>query len=59
VIVHADRHGHRLEHRRVAFDRDAFLRRVASSGHSECEYICSFQRGEQVRFAAHRPGAPA
>ena len=54
VIVHADRHGHRIEHRRVAYDRDEFLRTVAASGHPEADYITSFQRGEQVRFAADR-----
>jgi hypothetical protein len=56
VIVHGDRHGHRVEHRRVAYDRDAFLRRVARSGHPEAEFISSFQRGEQFKFPAHRPG---
>lgn len=59
VVVHADRHGHRLDHRRVTYDREAFLRRVSRSGHPAHEYIASFQRGEQVRHPAHRPGAPA
>jgi predicted phosphodiesterase len=58
VIVHSDRHGHRLEHRRVSYDRDAFLRRVEDSGHPEQHYISSFQRGEQSRYPAQRPGAP-
>jgi predicted phosphodiesterase len=58
VIVHADRHGHRVEHRRVPYDRDAFLARVRRSGHPEGEFISSFQRGEQVEFPAMRPGAP-
>jgi len=58
VIVHADRHGHRLEHRRVSYDREAFLRCVERSGHPEQDYIASFQRGEQFRFPSQRPGAP-
>jgi predicted phosphodiesterase len=58
VILHADRHGHRVEHRRVAYDRDAFLESVARSGHPAADYIASFQRGEQIRHPAIRPGAP-
>ena len=58
VIVDADRHGHRLTHRRVAYDRDAFLRDVAASGHPEHDHIASFQRGEQYRYPSVRPGAP-
>ena len=58
VIIHADRHEHRLELRRVPYDRDRFLRQVAASGHPEHAYISSFQRGEQYRYAAQRPGAP-
>lgn len=58
VVFHADRHGHRVEHRRVAYDRDAFLRSVARSGHPSADYIASFQLGERVRYAARRPGAP-
>jgi predicted phosphodiesterase len=44
VIVHADRHGHRVEHRRVAYDRDRFLATVARSGHPEADFIAAFQR---------------
>jgi predicted phosphodiesterase len=51
VVLHADRHGHRVEHRRVAYDRGAFLDIVERSGHPEHEFIASFQRGEQVRSA--------
>jgi predicted phosphodiesterase len=58
VIVEADRHGHRLTHRRVAYDRDAFLDEVAASGHPEHDHIASFQRGEQYRYPSVRPGAP-
>ena len=58
AILHADRHQHTIEHRRVAYDRDAFLRTVARSGHPSADYIASFQRGEQIRYPALRPGAP-
>ncbi len=58
VVLHADGHGHRVEHRRVAYDHDAVLARIARSGHPEWDYIESFQRGEQVKHAAVRPGAP-
>jgi diadenosine tetraphosphatase ApaH/serine/threonine PP2A family protein phosphatase len=58
VILHADRHEHLVEHRRVSYDRDAFLASVARSGHPAADYIASFQRGEQVRHRARRPGAP-
>jgi predicted phosphodiesterase len=59
AVVHGDRHGHRLEHHRVAYDREAFLRRVRASGHPQHDYIASFQRGEQVRHPATGPGIPA
>ena len=58
VVLHADGHGHCVEHRRVAYDHDAVLARIARSGHPEWDYIESFQRGEQVKHAAVRPGAP-
>jgi len=58
VILHADRHRHAIEHRRVDYDREAFLASVEQSGHPGSDYIASFQRGEQVRFPATRPGAP-
>ncbi len=59
VIVDAERHGHRITHRRVHYDHDEVLERVRRSGHPEGDYIASFQRGEQVRHPAERPGAPA
>lgn len=58
VIVRADRHGHSLEHRRVAYDREAFLDVVARSDHPVGDYVAFFQRGEQYRYPALRPGAP-
>ena len=58
VILHGDRHGHRIEHRRVEYDHAAFLAAVAESGHPAADFIASFQRGEQYRHAAVRPGAP-
>ena len=50
VVLHADRHRHRVEPRRVAYDRDAFLESVARSGHPSADFIASFQRGEQSRY---------
>jgi predicted phosphodiesterase len=58
VIVHADRHGHRVAHRRVGYDRDRFIGRVRASGHPAEDFIVSFQRGEQGRYPSRRPGAP-
>jgi predicted phosphodiesterase len=58
VVLHADEHGHRVEHRRVAYDQATFLDAVARSGHPASDFIASFQRGEQVRRPARRPGAP-
>lgn len=59
VILQSDRHEHRIAHRRVGYDHDAVVERIRRSGHPESEYLASFQRGEQVRYSAHRPGAPA
>ncbi len=58
LIIHSDPDHHRVEHRRVAYDVDRFLAVVARSGHPEGDYIASFQRGEQFRYPAQRPGAP-
>jgi predicted phosphodiesterase len=58
LVVHADADDHRVEHRRVAYDRAAFLERVATSGHPQQDYIASFQRGGQIRHPAAGPGAP-
>jgi hypothetical protein len=58
VILHADRHRHDVEHRRVSYDHGAFLEAVARSGHPASDYIASFQRGEQFHHPARRPGAP-
>jgi predicted phosphodiesterase len=59
VVVHADRHGHGIEHRRVAYDREAFLRRVGDSGHPQHDFIASFHRGEQGRHPSIGPGVPS
>jgi len=58
AIFHAGRHGHRLEHRRVAYDHDRFLASITRSGHPTSDFIASFQRGEQYRHPSRRPGAP-
>jgi len=59
ALVHADRHGHHVDHHRVAYDTAEFLDRVERSGHPAADYIASFQRGEQTRFPSVRPGAPS
>jgi len=41
LIVHADGDGHRVEHRRVDYDRDAFLRAVRESGHPAADHIAA------------------
>jgi predicted phosphodiesterase len=58
VVVDADRHGHRLAHRRVAYDHDAVVGRVRRSGHPSADFVAGFQRGEQARYPADRPGSP-
>ena len=58
VVIHADRHGHRIEHRRVDYDRSAFLATLERSGHPAADYIASFQRGEQHGHRSRQEGAP-
>ncbi|MEA3076964.1 MAG: hypothetical protein QOF60_1872 [Actinomycetota bacterium] len=50
VVIDADEHGHRVQHRRVAYDHDAVLARIAASSHPAADYISSFQRGDHVMF---------
>ena len=59
VVLRADRHGHTVEHRRVAYDRERVFAMIATCGHPEADYIASFQHGSQVRFASRRAGAPS
>jgi predicted phosphodiesterase len=47
VIIESIDGGHRLGHRRVAYDHAAFIDRVEASGHPEAAYIISFQRGKR------------
>jgi len=49
VLVADDAHGHLLTHRRVAYDHDEVLARIAKSSHPQADFLASFQRGEQVR----------
>ena len=58
VVIEADRHGHRVEHRRVDYDRAAFLATLERSGHPTADYIASFQHGEQRRYPSRIVGAP-
>lgn len=59
VIVDDDPGGHRIRHRRVDYDHEAVAARIRASGHPEAEFLASFQRGDQVRHLAVRPGTPA
>jgi predicted phosphodiesterase len=46
VIVHSDRSGHRVEHLRVDYDRDAFLDRLRESGYPSPDFLAAmFRRG--------------
>ena len=56
--VISDVHGHLVEHRRVAYDREAFLARVEGCGQPVAGYIASFQLGERIQYPSVRPGAP-
>ena len=57
VIIHADRAGHNVEHRRVSYGHDAFLATVAirASGSRLHRVVW---RGEQIRYSSERAGAP-
>jgi hypothetical protein len=59
VIIHADRDGYQVEHRRVEYDHAAVLGRVARSGHPEAEYLATFQRGEHILFSSGQRRAAA
>lgn len=59
VVVDDDPRGHSLTHRWVAYDHDAVIEALRRSTHPSAEHLASFQRGEQVRYPAIRPGAPA
>ena len=52
VVLSADRHGASVEHRRVSYDVDRFVRFVEASSHPSADYIAGLQRGED-------PGVPS
>ena len=52
VVIDVDGEDHRLAHRRVAYDHDAFVARTEATDHPATPYITSFQRGAQVRHPA-------
>jgi predicted phosphodiesterase len=58
VIIDADRHGHRLAHRRVAYSHDEVIARARRTDHPDVEHLVSYQRGGQVKYPAWRPGSP-
>ena len=43
VVISADRHGHRVEHRRVGYDHEAVIARVFAADHPAAEFIAGFQ----------------
>ena len=48
VMLDALPSGAKIEHRRVAYDHDAFIEAVRRSRHPEAEFILRFQRGKKV-----------
>jgi len=48
VMLDASPSGAKIEHRRVAYDHDAFIEAVRRSRHPETEFILNFQRGKKV-----------
>jgi predicted phosphodiesterase len=52
VLVAHDRHGHRLAHRRVAYDHDAVVHAIRRSTHPDVDYLTGFQLGAQARYPA-------
>ena len=60
AVLHSDRHGHAIEHRRVAYDPDGFLDSGGSVGTPLSGRLHRVVPGadEQVRHPAVRPGAP-
>jgi predicted phosphodiesterase len=59
VVIDDDPRGHSLRHRWVEYDHDAVIEQLRRSTHPEADYLASFQRGEQIRYPATRPGAPS
>lgn len=50
VVIDAGDTGYTVDHRRVAYDHDEVLARIARSGHPARSYISRFQRGEFARY---------
>lgn len=53
ALLDASRSETRIEHRRVAYDHDAFIEAVRSSRHPAAEFILHFQRGEKSARRRH------
>lgn len=47
TLLESDARSYRLEHCRVAYDRDAVIQQLARAHHPAAEYIARFLRGEQ------------
>lgn len=54
VVLESTLAGTRVQHRRVAYDHDAFTETVRRSRHPAREFILGFQRGEHICRAPHR-----
>jgi predicted phosphodiesterase len=53
VILDATELGSTIHHRRIAYDREAFIKSVQRSRHPSADFILSFQRGERKPRTAH------
>jgi hypothetical protein len=53
LLIDATPEATTLEHRRVAYDHEAFIESVRRSRHPEADFILSHQRGEHTGSAPH------
>jgi putative phosphoesterase len=58
AMLHATADGTRVEHRRVSYDRTAFIEAVRKARHPDAEFILDFQRGKKLGRSPH-PGQAA
>src|SRR5436305_1471058 len=54
VLLDADERGHRIQLRRVEYDREAAIKAIEQSGHPTPSFLIGFMRGE--RIASSDPG---
>lgn len=53
VMLYSSAYGTRIEHRRVAYDRTAFIEAVRRARHPDAEFILDFQRGKKLGRSPH------